>query len=56
MVIEKATYFYDEMKITDRCTFSNGWLQSNKKKILGINLSSIDTVTYYGTFDIPTAV
>jgi hypothetical protein len=27
MIIEKAKYFYDEMKITDKCTFSGYWLQ-----------------------------
>ena len=26
MVIEKAESFYDEMKITDKCTFCEGWL------------------------------
>jgi len=26
MVIEKAKYFYDEMKIPDKCTFSNSRL------------------------------
>lgn len=31
MVTEKATYFYDEMKIPNKCTFSNRWLESNKK-------------------------
>jgi hypothetical protein len=30
MIFEKAKYFYDEMKITDRCTFSKGWLQTLK--------------------------
>jgi hypothetical protein len=25
-IIEKAKYFYDEMKITDTHTFSEGWL------------------------------
>jgi hypothetical protein len=28
MIIGKAKYFYDEMKIADRCTFSEG---SDKK-------------------------
>jgi hypothetical protein len=31
MIIEKAQSFYDGMKIIDKCTFSDGWLQSNKK-------------------------
>jgi hypothetical protein len=31
LIIEKAKFFYDEMKITDKCTFYDGWLQSNKK-------------------------
>jgi hypothetical protein len=26
VIIEKAKSFYDEMKITDSCTFSKGWL------------------------------
>jgi hypothetical protein len=26
MIIEKAKCFYGEIKITDNCTFSNGWL------------------------------
>jgi len=30
MIYEKAKCFYDEMKITDRCTFSEGWLQTLK--------------------------
>jgi len=31
MIIEKATkYFYDEMKITDNCTFFGCWLQNFK--------------------------
>jgi len=30
MIFEKAKYFCDEMKITDRCTFSEGWLQTLK--------------------------
>jgi hypothetical protein len=25
-IIDKADSFYDEMKITDKCTFSEGWL------------------------------
>jgi len=28
---EKAKYFYDEMKITDKCTFSGYWLQNFKE-------------------------
>jgi hypothetical protein len=28
MVIEKAKSFYDEMKIADKCTLSEGWLQN----------------------------
>jgi len=31
MIIEKAKYFYDEMKITDKCTFSGCWLQNFKE-------------------------
>jgi hypothetical protein len=34
-IIEKAKSFYDEMKITDKCTFSNGW-QPNFKDCHGI--------------------
>jgi hypothetical protein len=30
MTIEKAKFFYDEIKVTDKYTFSDGWLQSNK--------------------------
>jgi hypothetical protein len=26
MIIKKAECSYDEIKITDRCTFSDGWL------------------------------
>jgi hypothetical protein len=26
MITEQAKSFYDEMKITDRCTFCGGWL------------------------------
>lgn len=29
-IFEKAKYFYDEMNITDRCAFSEGWLQTLK--------------------------
>jgi hypothetical protein len=28
---QKTVCLYDEMKVTDKCTFSYGWLQSNKK-------------------------
>jgi hypothetical protein len=28
MVIGKAKSFYDELKVTDKCTFSEGWLQN----------------------------
>ena len=28
MIIHTAECFYDEMRITDRCTFSDGWLQN----------------------------
>jgi hypothetical protein len=28
MMIEKAKSFYDEMETTDKCTFSEGWLQN----------------------------
>jgi hypothetical protein len=31
MIIERAKSFCGEIKITDKCTFSDGWLQSNKK-------------------------
>ena len=31
MIIEKAKYFYNEMKITDKCTFSGCWLQNFKE-------------------------
>jgi hypothetical protein len=31
MTIEKAKPFYNEIKVTDKCTFSDGWLQSNKQ-------------------------
>jgi hypothetical protein len=31
MVIEKAYYVYDEMKISDECIFSDGWLQCDEK-------------------------
>jgi hypothetical protein len=27
VIIEKGESFYDETKITDKCTFSEGWLQ-----------------------------
>lgn len=30
MIIEKAKSFHDEIKIPDKCTFSDGWPQSNK--------------------------
>jgi hypothetical protein len=30
MIFEKVEYFCDEMKITERCTFSEGWLQTVK--------------------------
>jgi hypothetical protein len=30
MIFEKAKYFYDEIKITDWFTFSEGWLQTLK--------------------------
>jgi len=29
-IIEKAKPFHDEIKIPDKCTFCDGWLQSNK--------------------------
>jgi hypothetical protein len=28
MIIQKAKSFYDKMKITDKCTLSEGWLQN----------------------------
>lgn len=30
VIVPKAKYFYDEMKITDNCTFSEARLQSDK--------------------------
>jgi len=27
-IIEKATSLYDKMKITDKCTFSEDWMQN----------------------------
>jgi hypothetical protein len=33
MIIEKAKYFYDEVKITHKRTFRDGWQSSNKKII-----------------------
>jgi len=36
MILEKAKYFYDEMKITDQCTFSEGWLQTLKDRQLHV--------------------
>jgi hypothetical protein len=30
-IIEKAKYFYDEMKIIHKCTFSEGWMQNFKE-------------------------
>jgi hypothetical protein len=30
-IIEKLNLFYDEMKITDKCTFPDGLLWGNKK-------------------------
>jgi hypothetical protein len=30
MIFEKAKYFYYDLKITDRCTFSDDWLQTLK--------------------------
>ena len=31
MIIDKVMSFCDEMKITDKCTFSEGWLQNLKE-------------------------
>jgi hypothetical protein len=31
MVTEEVKFFYDEMKITDMCTFSEGWVQNFKE-------------------------
>jgi hypothetical protein len=31
MIVERATFFHDEIKITDKCTFSEGWLRSFKE-------------------------
>jgi hypothetical protein len=30
-IIEKSKYFYDDMKITHKCIFSEGWLQNFKE-------------------------
>jgi hypothetical protein len=30
VIVEKAKSFYDEMKLTDKCTLSKGWLQNFK--------------------------
>ena len=40
MIIETAESFYDEMKMTDKCTFSEG----SNKKIACKNLSQSGTV------------
>jgi hypothetical protein len=34
MITEKAKYFYDEMKITDKCKLSEGWQQILKDQEL----------------------
>jgi hypothetical protein len=44
MVIEKAKYFDDEIKITDKCTYSDGWLR-NLKNIMTLG-NWILAVTY----------
>ena len=31
MITEEVQYFYDEMKITDKCTLSEGWQQNFKE-------------------------
>jgi hypothetical protein len=31
VIIEKAKSFYNEMKISDKCTFSEDWLQNFKE-------------------------
>jgi hypothetical protein len=31
MIIEDAKYLHDEMKITDKCIFSEAWLQNFKE-------------------------
>jgi hypothetical protein len=31
MIIQKGKSFYDEMRITDKFTFSEGWLQNFKQ-------------------------
>jgi hypothetical protein len=31
MIIEEDKYFYDDVKITDKCTFSGYWLQNFKE-------------------------
>lgn len=36
-------FFFDKIKITEKCTFADGWLQSNKKLSVG-NLVSKGTV------------
>jgi hypothetical protein len=30
-MIEKVKSFYDEMKISDKCTFCDGWLKNFKE-------------------------
>jgi hypothetical protein len=35
MKIEKAKFFYGAMKITDKCTFSEGWLKNFKETTAG---------------------
>jgi hypothetical protein len=34
IIIERAKSSFDEMKKTGKCTFSVGWLQSNKNYLL----------------------
>ena len=40
MILGKAKYFYDEMKITDKCTFSGCWMQNFKEPAAEENLQS----------------
>lgn len=31
VIVEKTKSFYDEIKITDKCTFYKGWLLNSKE-------------------------
>ena len=50
MITEKAKSFYDGIRITDKCTFFDGWLQSIKKLPVG-NLVTTGTVKKSRIFD-----